>query len=105
MSNYNRNRLAYDKLQYHLVVVTKYRHECMNDQIMLHLEKIANRLFSKWKCEIVEFGGERDHMPILFEAPPQINLATIINSFKTVSSRYIRKEFAEHLKPYYFRNY
>nr|WP_275661788.1 IS200/IS605 family transposase [Lentibacillus sediminis] len=36
---------------------------------------------------------------------PQINLANTINNFKTVTSRYIRKEFPEHLKRYYWKPY
>lgn len=72
---------------------------------MKRLEEIANDLFSKWKCDVIEFGGEADHVHILFEAPPQINLANNINSFKTVSSRYIRKEFTEHLAAFYWKPY
>ncbi|MFA1822139.1 IS200/IS605 family transposase [Virgibacillus oceani] len=33
-----------------------------------------------------------------------MNLANTINSFKTVTSRYIRKEFANHLKNYYWKS-
>ncbi len=72
---------------------------------MERLKEIANNLFSKWNCEIIEMNGEEDHIHILFEAPPQINLANTINSFKTVTSRYIRKEFEEHLKNYYWKPY
>jgi len=105
MSGYNRNRHACYKLQYHLVVVTKYRHPCINKPMMKRLEEIANDLFSKWKCDVIEFGGEADHVHILFEAPPQINLANNINSFKTVSSRYICNEFTEHLALFYRKPY
>nr|WP_309099974.1 transposase [Fredinandcohnia onubensis] len=41
--------------------------------------------------------GEKDYIHILFDAPPQINLANTINSYKTVTPRYIRKEFQEKL--------
>lgn len=103
VTDYKRNRHALYKLTYHLVVVTKYRHKCINEDIMKRLKEIANNLFSKWNCEIIEMSGEEDHIHILFEAPPQINLANTINSFKTVTSRYIRKEFESHLKNYYWK--
>lgn len=105
MTDYKRNRHAVYKLTYHLVVVTKYRHKCINDDVMERLKEISNNLFCKWNCEIIEMNGEEDHIHILFEAPPQINLANTINSFKTVTSRYIRKEFEEHLKNYYWKPY
>ncbi|WP_407269748.1 IS200/IS605 family transposase [Radiobacillus sp. PE A8.2] len=41
----------------------------------------------------------------MFDAPPQINLANTINSYKTVTSRYIRKDFQEELSNYYWKPY
>ena len=105
MTDYKRNRHALYKLTYHLVVVTKFRHKCINENVMERLKEIANNLFSKWNCEIIEMNGEEDHIHILFDAPPQINLANTINSFKTVTSRYIRKEFEGHLSKYYWKPY
>ena len=46
---------------------------------------------------------EEDHCHILFDAKPQTELVRLVNNFKTVSSRLIRKEFAEHLKPFYWK--
>lgn len=103
MNGYNRNRHAFYKLTYHLVVVTKYRHPCINEDVMSRLREITKDLFNRWKCEILEMNGKEDHIHILFDAPPQLNLANTINSYKTVTSRYIRKEFAEHLKPFYWK--
>lgn len=66
------------------------------------LKEIAHNIFeNRWKCEIVEIKSEADHLHIAFEAMPQIQLSKLVNNFKTVSSRLVRKEFAEHLKPYY----
>jgi REP element-mobilizing transposase RayT len=41
--------------------------------------------------------SEADHCHILFEAKPQIQLSKLINNFKTVSSRLIRKRFKSHI--------
>lgn len=103
--HFNKNRHANYKLTYHLVVVTKYRHPVIIDPIKKRLEEVAENLFTKWNCEILEINSDKDHLHILFEAPPQINLANTINSFKTVTSRYIRKEFTEFLAKYYWKPY
>src|SRR5690625_304926 len=103
--HFNKNRHANYKLTYHLVVVTKYRHPVIIDPIKKRLEEVAENLFTKWNCEILEINSEKDHLHILFDAPPQINLANTINSFKTVTSRYIRKEFTEFLAKYYWKPY
>jgi putative transposase len=105
MVDYNKNRHAYFKLTYHLVVVTKYRHKCISNQMMARLKEITNSLFDKWNCNVIEMNGEEDHIYILFDAPPQINLANTVNSFKTVTSRYIRKEFEEELREFYWKPY
>jgi len=105
MNIYNKNRHAYFKLTYHLVVVTKYRHKCITPLIMERLKEITNNLFGKWNCQLIEMNGEEDHIHILFDAPPQINLANTINNYKTVTSRYIRKEFPEELSKYYWKPY
>lgn len=105
MNDYNKNRHAYYKLTYHLVVVTKYRNKCISEEIMSRLKGITDSLFKKWDCQVIEFNGEEDHIHILFDAPPQINLANTINSYKTVTSRYIRKEFQKELSEFYWKPY
>lgn len=105
MLDIKRNRHSVYKLTYHLVVVTKYRHKCISKEMLTRLNEIASNLFSTVGCEIIEFNGEEDHIHILFEAPPQIQLSKLINSFKTVSSRYIRKEFSQHLSKFYWKPY
>ena len=109
MSNntlYKRNRHSYYNLNYHLVVVTKYRHPVLNDDIDKRLKEIVMNVFeTKWDCKIIKVETNMDHIHILFEAQPQVQLSTLINNFKTVSSRLVRKEFSEYLQPYYWKPY
>ncbi|MGO1368223.1 MAG: IS200/IS605 family transposase [Senegalia sp. (in: firmicutes)] len=102
---YNTNRHSCYKLQYHLVVTTKYRHKCITGEILKRLKEISLDLFRKQKCTILEMEGEQDHIHILFEAPPQVQLSKLVNTLKSVSSRYIRKEFSEHLSRFYWKPY
>lgn len=105
MNSYKKNRHSCYSLKYHLVVVTKYRNKCITKEILARLDEIAEKLFTTWKCEIIEMNGEADHVHILFDAPPQVQPSKLINNFKTVSSRYIRKEFAEYLSKFYWKPY
>jgi putative transposase len=59
------------------------------------------RLFCEWDCRLLEFSGKEDHVHLLFEAHPAMNLSKLINNLKTVTSRLIRKKFPAHLKKYY----
>jgi len=105
-NKYNRNRHAVYKLQYHLVVVTKYRHPVITGKLNDRLLEISRSVIEEyWKSKIIEMNTDKDHIHILFETSPQTQLSRLINNYKTVTSRLIRKEFAEELKPYYYRPY
>ncbi len=53
----------------------------------------------------MEFNGESDHCHLLFRYYPQLQLSKFVNSLKTVTSRLIRKEFAENLPYSYERRH
>ncbi len=103
--DFYKNRHAIYRLTYHLVVVTKYRHPCITKEMHERLRLITKGLFSDWNCTLLEMNGEQDHIHLLFETPPQVQLSKIVNSWKTVTSRAMRKEFEEHLSSFYWKPY
>lgn len=104
--NYHKNRHAVYLLQYHLVVVTKYRHPVIDGNIKDRLISLSHEIIEEhWKGEIIEINTDHDHIHILFEISPQTQLSKLINNYKTVTSRLIRKEFSEELRPYYEKPY
>ena len=106
----NSNRHSVFRLQFNLVVVTKYRLKVINQQMNTRLKELAHRVFEEcWGLKVLEIEAESDHIHIFFESNPQTDLSKIVNNFKTVSSRMLRKEFSEHLdkvyqKPYLWAN-
>ena len=103
---YYKNRHSCYKLTYHLVVVTKYRNKVINKELGDRLNEIVLDIMrSNFKSEVLEFNYESDHIHILFEAPPQIQISKIVNSLKTVTSRRLRKEFEEHILKFYWKPY
>ena len=104
--NYHKNRHAVYLLQYHLVVVTKYRHPVIDGDVKDRLISLSHEIIEgHWKGEILEINTDHDHIHILFEISPQTQLSKLINNYKTVTSRLIRKEFSEELRPYYEKPY
>jgi putative transposase len=85
--------------------VIKYRHKVINKDIMERMRDIFSNVLSKWECELTEFGAEGDHVHLLIDAHPSLNLSRLIGNLKTVSARHIRKENAEYLKPFFWKNY
>lgn len=90
-------------LNYHLVIVTKYRRKCITAPVLLRLKEICNQLAQKWECELMEFNGEADHLHLLLSFNPKVTPSVFVNNLKTVTSRLIRKEFSDHVKKYYWK--
>lgn len=90
-------------LYYHLVLTTKYRHTCLTAEMLDRMREILCAVLSDWRCELVEFNGEADHVHLLIRAHPALTLSSLVGNIKTVTSRRIRAEFAEHLRPYYWK--
>lgn len=102
-SNFKSNRHSIYNLKYHLVVITKYRHLCINKDILADLNNIFKNIIESKNGTLIEFNGEPDHAHLLFEVPPQVELSKLVNTLKTVSSRLIRKNHSEYLKKYYWK--
>lgn len=99
------NRHSCFLLQYHLVLVTKYRHPVLTGSLRDALIAYTKLYFERQGFVVLELNTCVDHIHILFEAYPQVNLANFINGFKSVSSRKLRTEFADFLAPYYWKPY
>jgi putative transposase len=91
-------------LNYHLVLVTKYRRKCINKDILLRLQEIIKDLCKKWDSELIEFNGEPDHIHLLLELNPKIPPSIFVNNIKTVTSRLIRRDFLPYLRKYYWKD-
>lgn len=88
-------------LHYHLVIVTKYRRECITVPMLLRLREISAQRCKDWRGELVEFNGEADHIHLLVSLPPNLDLSRFVNNLKTTSSRLIRRDFAGQLARVY----
>ena len=98
---YNLSSGACFSLQMHLVLVTKYRRKVINADLLKRLEQIFHATVMKWECRIVEFNAEADHIHLIIDYNPKVQISKFVNNLKTVSSRLIRKEFAATLDAVY----
>jgi putative transposase len=90
-------------LHYHLVIVTKHRRKVITKKMLERLNEIFSETLQMWDCRLIEFNGEADHVHLLFEASPVIQLSKLINNLKTVSSRLIRRDFKTEVTRIYGR--
>ena len=85
----------------HFVFITKYRRKLINQEMLARLEEIFKQLCLKARSELLEFGGESDHVHLLIGLHPDNNISKFAGAIKAASSRLIRKEFSEIVNKFY----
>ena len=99
------NRHSCYLLQYHLVLVTKYRKPVITGNLENALKGYTLQYFKDRGIPVHAMETMPDHIHILFDAPPQMNLAEFINAFKSASSRQMRKRHGDQVSKYYWEPY
>lgn len=99
----DRNCHAMYNLQYHLILVTKYRHPVITQDVFETLKAQFMRVADAQGAEIEEIAYEADHVHLLLSVPPQGCLSTLINSMKSTSSRRVRQVHGDFLKQFYWK--
>lgn len=97
-----KNRHSVYDLEYHLVVCTKFRRPVIRGDLKERLIDLTYTLFDKYGGFVNAVETDEDHVHIMFETPPQVCLSQMINNYKCVTSRRLRKEFEGFLKPFFY---
>lgn len=93
MQKLDHNNHSVFKLTYHLVMVVKYRKRVITPEICNRLKEIMISIGESFHVTVDEFSHDGDHVHVLLTAYPNTTLSKFINAFKTVSSRFIKREF------------
>lgn len=80
-------------LNYHLILVVKYRRKAIDDSISEKAKEIFEYICPNYNMTLSEWNHDKDHLHILFKAHPNSELSKFINAYKSASSRLIKKEF------------
>ena len=92
MKLYSNNHSVFS-LNYHLVLVIKYRKQVLNNDISNRLKEIFEYISPNYTITLEEWEHDKDHVHVLFKAHPNSELSKFINAYKSASSRLIKKEF------------
>lgn len=82
-------------MNYHLVLVVKYRRKVIYNKIEDKLIEIFNYIAPNYNITLSKANGESDHIHILFKAHPNTEISKFINAYKSASSRLIKRDFPE----------
>ena len=91
-TDYRSGRHCVYALHAHLVFTPKYRRHVFQDHHLEALKLIFAKVCIDFKVELIEMDGEDDHVHLLVNYPPHVELSKLINSLKGVSSRLLRQQ-------------
>lgn len=100
-SDYYTNRHSCFLLQYHIVLVTKYRHPVLAGGVKEAVYERIRYVAESRGFNILELNGEADHVHLLIEADPQTSPGELVNVIKTQTSRRARKLYGDTLCIYH----
>lgn len=89
-----RNSNAVYMLNYHLILVVKYRKKIFtSDNIVEKTKELMKKISAKNDVEIINQECGDDHIHLMISTKPTLQLTKYINLLKGHSSRALRKEF------------
>ena len=92
---YDKNQHSVFLLQYHLILVVKYRKKVITKLMEKRLKEIFEYICSnkQFKLTLLELNTDKDHVHIIFKAKPYSDICKFINCYKSATSRLFKKEF------------
>ncbi len=79
-------------LNYHLILVTKYRRQVFDDVISERAKEIFLYICSNYHITLLEWNCDADHIQTLFKAHPKTEISKFLNAYKSASSRLLKKK-------------
>ncbi|WP_214842265.1 IS200/IS605 family transposase [Exiguobacterium sp. s150] len=84
-------------LNYHLVLVVKYRRKVIDDAVSEFARQTFERIGASYRITLTEWNHDGDHIHVLFKAHPNTEMSKFLNAYKSASSRLIKRDFP-HVK-------
>ena len=95
MSEIYKNRHSAYNLHVHLVFITKYRKKVLADNHRQYFKEVVAEICKDFGAELKECNGEGDHVHMLIQYPPTVQLSKMVNNLKSVTSRRMRANFID----------
>ena len=89
-------------LQYHMVLVTKYRKPVLQGEVRDYVYSLIAETLKNRGCNLIDINGEADHVHIMFEADPGTSLMETANVLKTRTARMTRKRYPDEVHQYFW---
>ena len=95
MTEIYKNRHAAFNLHVHLVFITKYRKKVLGEVHHTYFSECVAEICKSFDAELKECNGEADHIHMLIQYPPTVQISKLVNNLKSVTSRRMRGDFID----------
>ena len=95
MSEIYKNRHSAYNLHVHLVFITKKKKKVLADNHRQYFKEVVAEICKDFGAELKECNGEGDHVHMLIQYPPTVQLSKMVNNLKSVTSRRMRANFID----------
>ena len=89
----DKNKHSVYLLNFHLILVVKYRRKAIDNEISAFLKSEFSRLGEPHGIILEEWNHDHDHVHMMFRSVPNVDLSKIIMSYKSVSSRFVKQKY------------
>ena len=89
----NANAHSVYRLNYHLILVVKYRRKVFTHAVSERAKAIFEDISAHNGVTLLEWNHDVDHVHVLFEARPDSLLGKFVGAYKSASSRMLKREF------------
>ena len=101
MQNYKQGSHTVWDCKYHLVWVTKYRHEVLGGDIGHRCRELLREIARSKEMQIHAGSINRDHVHLLLSIPPNLSVSRAVQYLKGKSSHKLLSEFKSLRKRYW----
>jgi len=90
------------KTEYHIVFVTKFRHEVLSPGFAKYTESVIKEIAEGMEgVEILEINVQTDHVHLFVIIPPKYSVSKVVEVIKSRSARIVRDKFKWFDKVYW----
>lgn len=98
MYEWRTGRSCIFKNNVHLVFVTKYRRDVFTLEMLESTRVVMEETCQQMDCELMEFGGEDDHIHMMVSMHPKMAVSNLVSKLKGKSSYVLRRDYWESIK-------
>lgn len=91
-------------LQYHLILVCKYRKQLLrNSQISDDIKQYSYDICIRHNVNIKYMETDKDHIHYMIETKPNINLSIFVKTIKSYTTYHIWRKYDVYLKKHFWK--